>query len=81
MGDAVRGKGQQEVFASAMECERAFYQAFTARDLPAMEAVWADEEPSCIPPGGGLLRDDGVDRPVGGGRRLRAEAELVVLQR
>ena len=56
MGDAGRGKGRQEVFASAMECERAFYQAFTARDLSAMEAVWADEEPSCIHPGGALLR-------------------------
>lgn len=56
MGDAGRDKGQQEVFASAMECERAFYQAFTARDLSAMEAVWADEEPSCIHPGGALLR-------------------------
>ena len=56
MGDAGRDKGQQEGFASATECERAFYQAFTARDLSAMEAVWSDEEPSCIHPGGALLR-------------------------
>jgi predicted SnoaL-like aldol condensation-catalyzing enzyme len=63
MGDAGRGKGRLEVFASAMECERAFYQAFTACDLAAMEAVWADEDPSCIHPGGGLLRtrDEVID--------------------
>ena len=63
MSEAGRHKGQGEVFASPMDCERAFYQAFTTCDLVAMEAVWAEDEPSCIHPGGGLLRtrDEVID--------------------
>ena len=56
MGGRGQDKEQQPVFASAMECERAFYQAFSACDLAAMEAVWAEDELSCIHPGAGALR-------------------------
>jgi hypothetical protein len=29
----------------------AYYRAFAARDLPAMEAIWAEEGVSCVHPG------------------------------
>jgi len=56
MGDAGREKERREGYSSATDCERAFYQAFSDCDLAAMEAVWAEEDPSCIHPGGALLR-------------------------
>lgn len=56
MGDAGREKERRDGYSSATDCERAFYQAFSDCDLAAMEAVWADEDPSCIHPGGALLR-------------------------
>lgn len=44
------------VYASAAECERAFYQAFAECDMQAMATVWDDDEVHCIHPGGPLLR-------------------------
>lgn len=35
-----------------LEVNQAFYRAFTARDLPALEALWAQRAPvACIHPG------------------------------
>lgn len=43
-------------FATPQEAEAAFYRAFSQRDLPAMMAVWAeDEDVVCIHPGGQTL--------------------------
>lgn len=44
------------VFASAADCERAFYQAFAECDMQAMAAVWDEDDVNCIHPGGSLLR-------------------------
>ena len=43
-------------FDSAVDCERAFYQAFASRDIEGMARVWGDEGISCIHPGAGLLK-------------------------
>lgn len=41
------------VFASAQDCEAAFYAAFEACDLDAMMALWAEHAPLlCVHPGG-----------------------------
>jgi uncharacterized protein (TIGR02246 family) len=43
-------------FASAEQAESEFYRAFQAHDLPAMMAVWSDEDDIvCIHPQGPLL--------------------------
>ena len=43
-------------FASADQAEREFYRAFQARDLPAMMAVWSEEDDIvCIHPQGPRL--------------------------
>ena len=39
------------IFASAVDCERAFYAAFIERSFESMRGVWADEHVSCIHPG------------------------------
>lgn len=43
-------------FKDPTAAERAFYQAFTDRDLTAMKAVWVDApRAACVHPGSGLL--------------------------
>lgn len=37
--------------ASLIAANAAYYRAFAARDLPAMEKLWADEAISCVHPG------------------------------
>ena len=45
-------------YDSPQACERAFYAAFSACDLEAMMAVWAERAPLlCIHPGGPPLTD------------------------
>jgi hypothetical protein len=42
--------------AAVLAANRAFYEAFSARDLAAMDAVWAQEtECACVHPGWGAL--------------------------
>lgn len=42
-----------ETFATALDAENAFYQAFERADLAAMMAVWAEEDDIvCVHPGG-----------------------------
>lgn len=36
---------------SLLAANAAYYRAFAARDLPAMEALWADEGVTCVHPG------------------------------
>lgn len=36
---------------SLLAANTAYYRAFAARDLPAMEAIWAEEGVSCVHPG------------------------------
>lgn len=44
---------KKSIYASALEAEAAFYDAFAKGDLEAMMAVWADDdEVYCIHPGG-----------------------------
>jgi len=39
-----------------LEANQAFYRAFAARDVPAMEALWAERAPvACIHPGWDVL--------------------------
>ncbi len=46
-----------EVFESAEAAEAAFYSAFSATDVDAMDQVWRNgDDTVCIHPGGGLLR-------------------------
>ncbi|MDJ0738941.1 MAG: nuclear transport factor 2 family protein [Gammaproteobacteria bacterium] len=47
-------------FPEPTAAEQAFYDAFRALDLSAMQTVWADSaEISCVHPGGQLLRGTG----------------------
>ena len=47
---------KKTVFATPQDAEAAFYEALQRADLDAMMDVWsADEEVSCIHPGGGRL--------------------------
>lgn len=44
-------------FATAQDAEQAFYRAFATADADAMKAVWAQQDITCIHPGGALLQD------------------------
>ena len=51
---------RKTTFATAQDCEAAFYEALEAGDLEAMMEVWAeDEEVVCVHPGGPRLA--GID--------------------
>lgn len=56
MSENGRPTAEDTAFDSAVECERAFYQAFARCDIEGMARVWGEEGISCIHPGGGLLK-------------------------
>lgn len=52
-----------KLFAAAIDCETAFYDAFERADLNLIMTVWADESGiACIHPQGTTVEEQGVLR-------------------